>query len=113
MNVKCYQRIKNLKVVGNEFLIKKKEELETLVNSIKEKIDISLHGYLEIFLDAQVGDNTIEIIKRNLVNKLDEQELQQLSIKKVEIAQLEQKLTNLRNQDQQQTQTCQIVQLSP
>lgn len=105
--------IKNLKVVGNEFLIKKKEELETLVNSIKEKIDISLHGYLEIFLDAQVGGNAIEIIKRSLGNKLGEQELQQLSIKKLEIAQLEKQLSNLENQVQQQTQVAQIIQLPP
>jgi len=84
-------------LIGNEFLTKKKEELETLTNSIKDKIDVSLHGYLEIFLDAQAESNTIEIVKKSLSDKLDEQELKKLSTKKAEITQLEQQLTNLQS----------------
>lgn len=105
--------IEDLKLIGDDFLSKKREELATLINSIKEKLDGSLHGYLEIFLDAQTGNNTIEIIKKSLHDKTDEKELNQLSALKAEIIRLEKQLTNLQNQGQQQIQIAQIIQLPP
>jgi hypothetical protein len=97
--------IEDLKSIGDEFLVKKKEESALLVNAIKEKLDESLHGYLEIFLDVQIGDNITEIVKKSLHGKINERELRQLSTKKVEIIRLERqltKLTNLQNQENQQ-----------
>ncbi|CAI2195098.1 9412_t:CDS:2, partial [Funneliformis geosporum] len=127
-SLKYLRNMKNLKQLGigntnidsgleylaesDDFLGKKKEELVTLANSIKEKLDRSLHGYLEIFLDAQTGSNAIEIIKKSLHNKTDEKELNQLSAIKAEIIQLEKQLTNLQNQSQQQIQVAQIIQKS-
>ena len=101
-----------MKLIGDDFLTKKKEELTALINSIKEKLDEPLHGYLEILLDAQTESNIIEIVKKSLHNKINEQELNQLSTKKAEIIQLEKQLTNLQNQSQQQIQTAQIIQLT-
>lgn len=93
--------IKDLKLIGNDFLTKKKEELATSINSLKEKLNQPLQGYLEILLDTQIGTNTIEIVKKNLCDQITEQELNQLTTKKAEITQLEQQLKELQIQDQQ------------
>src|SRR5204863_2955184 len=84
-----------------------KNELNELVDSAKGKIGEDLQDYLDIFLEAQVENDSnnfvvkqIERAKNKLDKKLSEQELQALLTKQKEVDELEKQLEYLQVPEQ-------------
>jgi len=90
---------RELKITSEEMLARKKKEFEQLVNSEKGKLDEDLQDYLEIFLSSQKENNIGKLAKKNLTKKISERELEKLFDKKQEVDQLENKLNNLKIQE--------------
>ncbi|MDR1670818.1 MAG: coiled-coil domain-containing protein [Spiroplasmataceae bacterium] len=80
---------------GSELLAIKRKDLKQLVNNYKSKLDNSLHGYLDIFIQTNN-----QLAKRELLKKFDEKALKELSEKQQVINQLEDKINKLSQQAQ-------------
>ncbi|MDR1670629.1 MAG: hypothetical protein LBR43_02830 [Spiroplasmataceae bacterium] len=84
-----------IKDLTNELLIINKKELTQLLSEIKNKLDESLHDYLEILLESPEKSSISDKAKRNLINKINGNDLQKLTLLQHKVNHLERRISEM------------------
>ncbi|WNE40681.1 MAG: hypothetical protein mread185_000138 [Mycoplasmataceae bacterium] len=80
---------------GGELLEIKKLELYQLIKDAKSKLEENLHDYLDILLESPDKSSISDRAKRNLTNKLSNNELQKLLLLQHQVNHLEQRINEV------------------